>query len=243
MRVGVAFRCWENSVSGGLGGLPLAALVPRGGVKWSADFDLNFSSDPTSVDSGVYTFALFLAGSLKSSLILTASLLCALLKLGYGRLLLDVAPGADAVRASSGTTSAIGVAGFESCSLSFSLSFFRRWGDLTASPVSGSMTFGLELRDDLCSRLASFSAFVRCRLSLGLSSVSLSRSLCAIVDLLRQALRGLRCLVEVACRTPYSAVNSGFCTFPGNMLNIMEMPKYSNLERGDRCGARNGGTV
>ncbi len=77
----------------------------------SADFDLVFSSDPRSVDSGVYGFVLVFAGLPKSSLLFTASLLYALLKLGYGRLLREVAPGADAVRDRSGTRSAIDVDG------------------------------------------------------------------------------------------------------------------------------------
>jgi hypothetical protein len=117
----------------------------------SADLDLIFSSEPTSVDSGVSGLDLFFVGKLTLSLLFTASLLCALLKLGYGRLLLDVAPGAEAVRASSGTRSAIDVDGSDSLSLwpSLSLSFRRRWGDLMASPVSGSMIFGLELLEDL----------------------------------------------------------------------------------------------
>ena len=117
----------------------------------SADLDLTFSSKPTSVDSGVYGLDFFSVGKLTSSLLFTASLLCALLKLGYGRLLLDVAPGAEAVRANSGTRSAINVDGSDSLSVypSLSLSFRRRWGDLIASPVSGSIILGLELLEDL----------------------------------------------------------------------------------------------
>jgi hypothetical protein len=117
----------------------------------SADLDLTFSSKPTSVDSGVYGLDFFSVGKLTSSLLFTASLLCALLKLGYGRLLLDVAPGAEAVRANSGTRSAIDVGGLDSLSVypSLSLSFRRRWGDLIASPVSGSIILGLELLEDL----------------------------------------------------------------------------------------------
>jgi hypothetical protein len=183
-RLGVAFLSCENSVSGGLGGLASLVTFPLRGVILSTDFDRNFSSDPTSVDSGVYRFGLFLNGVPKSSLLTTASLLCALLKLGYGRLLLDVAPGAEAVRASSGTTSDIGVedcdggCDSESFSLSFSLRF--RCGDLITSPVSGSTIFGRELLDALCCRLASFSAFVRCLRSLGFSSGLLSRSLAMV---------------------------------------------------------------
>lgn len=152
-------------------------LAPRGGVK-SADFDRAFSSEPRSVDSGVYGLGLFFTVALKSSLLITASLLYVLLKLGYGRLLLEVAPGADVVRPSSGTTSAIEEAGSDSfsLSLSLSLSFRRRCDDRTASPVSGSMIFSLELLDDLWGRLGSFSLFIRRRLSLGLSSASISRS-------------------------------------------------------------------
>lgn len=98
----------------------------RGGVKFSADFDLSLPSDPKSVDSGVYTFDGALVGSRKSSLLFTASLLCALLKLGYGRLPLEVAPGADAVRANSGTRSAIDDEGSDLFSWSLSLSFRLR---------------------------------------------------------------------------------------------------------------------
>lgn len=114
MRLGVAFFCWENSVSGGLGGLPsFAAFAAATGVTLSTNFDLCFS-EPRSVDSGVYGSALSFTGDPKSSLLFTASLLCALLKLGYGRLLLEVAPRADAVRANSGTRSAIEVDGSDS---------------------------------------------------------------------------------------------------------------------------------
>ncbi len=114
-----------------------------------------------------------------SSLLFTASLLYALLKLGYGRLLLDVAPGADAVRANSGTRLAMDVAGSESRPLSFSdsLSFRRRWDYLRTSPVTGSIFLGLELLVVLWGRFGSFSLFERRRLSLGLSSTPFSESL------------------------------------------------------------------
>jgi hypothetical protein len=186
IREGVPFLCWETSVSGGLGGRP--SLVVCWGVECSADFDLAFSSVPTSVDSGVIGLACF-ADNLTSSLLLTASLLCALLKDGYGRLVLDDAPGAEAVRASSGTRSAMDEDGSESLSLSlsFSLSFLRRWGDFTGSPVSGSMIFGRELLEDLCDRFGSFSfsLFDRCLLSVVFSpsTTSFSRSLWAMVGI------------------------------------------------------------
>lgn len=156
-----AFLCcepWEpwldSSVSGGLGGLPSLVGLPRVAVECSADLALGFSSEPRSVDCGVYGLAGF---TLKSSLLLTASLLWALLKLGYGRLPLEVAPGADAVLASSGTRSAMDDDASDLFSESLSFSLRLRCGVLTGSPVSGSMTLGLELRDDLCFRVGSFS--------------------------------------------------------------------------------------
>ena len=108
------------------------------------------------------------------SLLSTASLLCALEKLGYGRLLLEIDPGADDVLASSGTISAMDVVGSESASfiligtVSTSLPFLRRWEDRTGSPVSGSITFGLDDREDLWTLFDSLLA--RWRLSLGRSS-------------------------------------------------------------------------
>lgn len=180
---GVAFLCCDTSVSGGLGGLPSLGTVAPWGARCSTDLVFTFSSSPTSVDSGVYGLFPSFVCSLTSSLLFTASLLNALLKLGYGRLLREVDPGAEAVRESSGTRSAIDVDGSESLSfsLSLSLSFRRRWDDLTGSPVSGSMIFGRELLDDLWVRFGSLSFFSRCLFSLGLSSTSSSRSLYAIL--------------------------------------------------------------
>jgi len=51
--LGVSFCCWENSVSGGLGGRLSLEVVAAFGVTFSADFDFKFSSKPTSVDCGV----------------------------------------------------------------------------------------------------------------------------------------------------------------------------------------------
>jgi hypothetical protein len=56
IRVGVAFLCCENcenSVSGGLGGLPSFVTFAERRVVVSTDFDRCFSSEPRSVDSGV----------------------------------------------------------------------------------------------------------------------------------------------------------------------------------------------
>ena len=174
IRVGIPFPCCENSVSGGLGGRP--SLVDREVEKCSVDLNLSFSSAPTSVDSGVYGLVDF-EDNLTSSLLLSASLLCALLKDGYGRLLLDDAPGAEAVRESSGTRSAIDDDASEALDPPpLSLSFFRR-EDFITSPVVGSINFGRELREDLCGRFGSLSLFDRCFLSVDLSSSLVSSSI------------------------------------------------------------------
>lgn len=170
-RLGVAFRCCETSVSGGLGGLPLfVTLVLR--VTFSVDLEFSLSAELTSVGFGVYGSTFPLAGVRKSSLLLTASLLYVLLNVGYGKLLREFAPGADAVRANSGIKSAMEDEAWES----LSLSFLRR-RIFTGSPVTGSIALGRAALASLRSRLASFSSFVRCRRSLGRSSKVLSRSL------------------------------------------------------------------
>lgn len=159
------FLCADNSVSGGVSGPSLFRL--------SCDplglFPFRLSCDPLalcasiSVGSGVYTSGLF-----RSTRLYTASLLCALLKLGYGKLSL-LAPGADAVLDSSGTRSAIDAPGSDSASISASFfSSFSRLRRRTGSPVSGSMGRGLEERGFL-GLLGSRSRFSRARRSEGRS--------------------------------------------------------------------------
>ena len=120
------------------------------------------------------------------SLLSTASLLWALEKFGYGRLLLEIDPGADDVLASSGTISAMDAVGSEPASftlignVSTSLPFLRRWEDRTASLVCGSITFGFDDREDLWTLFDSL--FARWRLSLGRSSTPSSWSWRGIVE-------------------------------------------------------------
>lgn len=170
------FLCADNSVSGGVNGPSLFRLS----CDPLALFTFKLSWDPLalcasiSVGSGVYTSGLF-----KSTLLYTASLLCALLKLGYGKLSL-LAPGADAVLDSSGTKSAIDALGsdppFISPSFSFSFSFsFSRLRRRTGSPVSGSIGRGFEERGFL-GLLGSRSRFSRARRSEGRSLVSVAAS-------------------------------------------------------------------
>lgn len=180
------FLCADNSVSGGVSGPslfrlscdPLAPFASKLSLDPLGLFAFKLSCDPLalcasiSVGSGVYTSGLF-----RSTLLYTASLLCALLKLGYGKLSL-LAPGADAVLDSSGTRSAIDALGSDSTLISppFSFSFsFSRLRLRTGSPVSGSIGRGLEERGFL-GLLGSRSRFSRVRRSEGRSLGSMADS-------------------------------------------------------------------
>lgn len=161
------FLCADNSVSGGVGGPSLFRLScdPLGLFTFKLSCDPLALCASISVGSGVYTSGLF-----RSTRLYTASLLCALLKLGYGKLSL-LAPGADAVLDSSGTKSAIDTLGSDSAFISPSPSFFSSFSRLrrrTGRPVSGSMGRGLEERGFL-GLLGSRSRFSRARRSEGRS--------------------------------------------------------------------------
>lgn len=144
------FFSLDRSVSGGLGGrssLRDDCLFSFGS---SADLDRRLLSEPRSVGSGVNRSS-WGAETPRSSRLWTASLLCALLKEGYGRLTL--LPAIE-VRASSGTRSfrSFMEAAFSFFSLSLSLSSlvrWRRWCVEADTDESASRVLDLEDRCDL----------------------------------------------------------------------------------------------
>lgn len=131
------FFALDRSVSGGLGGRSSLRDDLLLSSESSADLDRRLLSEPRSVGSGV-NISPWRAEPPRSSRLWTASLLCALLKLGYGRLtLLPVIE----VLVSSGIRSLVEEAlSFFARSLSFSsLVRCRRWEEDTDDSPSNSV--------------------------------------------------------------------------------------------------------
>lgn len=141
------FFSLDTSVSGGLGGRSSLRDDCLLSFESSVDLDRRLLSEPRSVGSGVNSSS-WGAEPPRSSRLWTASLLCALLKEGYGRLTL--LPAME-VRASSGTRSLMEEA-FSFFARSLSLSSLvrcRRWCVEADMDESASMVLDLEDRCDL----------------------------------------------------------------------------------------------